>query len=171
MVVQRRIPVILGLLGLISCGSNTSSAPVSTSTSLDANATLVRTVDGDTIDVKIGESTERVRLLGINTPESVKRNSPVECFGKEASKFAAGLLSEGTELHLERDVEARDAYGRLLAYVYRLPDGMFVNLELVRQGYAQTLTFPPNVTHADEFVEAARQAERANLGLWGACGG
>ncbi len=163
--------MILGLLGLISCGSKTSTAPITAPPVLEANATMVRTIDGDTIDVKIGDTEERVRLLGVDTPESVKRDSPVECFGKEASKFAAGLLPAGTELHLERDVEARDAYGRLLAYVYRLPDGLFVNIELVRQGFAQTLTFPPNVTHADEFVDAARQAERANLGLWGSCGG
>ncbi len=163
--------MILGLLGLISCGSNTSTAPATAPAALEANATMVRTVDGDTIDVLIGDTAERIRLLGVDTPESVKRDSPVECFGQEASKFAAGLLPEGTALHLERDVEARDAYGRLLAYVYRLPDAMFVNLELIRQGYAQTLTFPPNVTHADDFVAAARQAERANLGLWGACGG
>ncbi len=169
--------MILGLMALISCGGKTgstsaSSASSSTSpASLAANATMMRTVDGDTIDVKIGDSEQRVRLIGVNTPESVKRNSPVECFGHEASAFTGSLLTEGVQLHLERDVEARDVYGRLLAYVYRLPDGMFVNLELARQGYAQTLTFPPNVAHTDEFVEATRQAEAANLGLWGACGG
>jgi micrococcal nuclease len=152
--------VVLGLAALISssfsCGSAAApkSAPSST---LVANATMVRAVDGDTVDVKIGEATERVRLIGVNTPESVKRDSPVECFGVEASKFTHGLLPEGTPVYL--------------AYVYRVPDGLFVNLELARQGFAQTLTFPPNVAHTDEFVEAVRAAEAANLGLWAACGG
>ncbi len=136
-----------------------------------ANATFVRTVDGDTIDVLIGDATERVRLIGVDTPESVKRDTPVECFAREASAFTTSLLAPGTPLYLERDVEARDSYGRLLAYVYRLPDGLFVNLELARQGYAHTLTFPPNVAHTDEFVEATRAAEAADLGLWGSCGG
>ncbi len=76
----------------------------------------------------------------------------------------------GTPVHLERDVEGRDKYDRLLAYVY-LTDGTFVNLEIVRGGYANVLTIPPNVAHADEFVQAARAAESANTGLWGGCSG
>jgi micrococcal nuclease len=74
-------------------------------------------------------------------------------------------------VRIERDVEARDDYGRLLGYVYRADDGLFVNLEIVAQGYAALLTFPPNVAHVDEFVAAARAAERENLGLWSACSG
>ena len=137
---------------------------------LEPNATLVKVVDGDTIDVTINGTKERVRLIGIDTPETKKPNTPVECFGPEASAFTTSLLPEGTLLHLERDVEARDKYDRLLAYAY-LTDGTFVNLEIVRQGYASVLTIPPNVAHADEFVQAARAAEAADAGLWGGCSG
>jgi len=135
------------------------------------NATLVRVVDGDTIQVEVDGQREKVRLIGIDTPETKKPNSPVECFGPEASAFTTSLLPEGTPLLLERDVEARDDYDRLLAYVYRADDGLFVNLEIVAQGYANLLTFPPNVAHVDDFVAAARAAEAADLGLWRACSG
>ncbi len=134
------------------------------------NATLVKVVDGDTIDVTVDGTEERVRLIGIDTPETKKPDTPVECFGPEASAFTTSLLPEGTPLNLERDVEARDKYGRLLAYAY-LTDGTFVNLEIIRRGYAHVLTIPPNVAHADEFVQAARAAHAANAGLWGGCSG
>ncbi len=136
-----------------------------------ANATVVRVVDGDTVQVDIDGRREKLRLIGIDTPETVKPDTPVQCYGPEASAFTKQLLPEGTAVRIERDVEARDDYGRLLGYVYRADDGMFVNLEIVAQGYAVLLTFPPNVAHVDEFVAAARAAERANLGLWGACAG
>lgn len=164
---------------LAACSAGSSSAPSTTASASGANATIDRVVDGDTVDVVIDGGTERVRLIGIDTPETVRPDSPVECFGPEASAFTKQLLPSGTPVRLERDVEARDDYGRLLAYVY-LPgddnggeDGtdLFVNLEIVRQGYAALLTFPPNVAHVDEFVEAARTAEEGDLGLWAACGG
>jgi micrococcal nuclease len=136
---------------------------------LVSNATAVRVVDGDTIEVKVGGRREVVRLIGIDTPETVKPNSPVECFGPEASTYAEFLLPAGTELRLERDAEARDDYDRLLAYVYRASDGLFVNLDIVAQGYASVLTFPPNVAHSAEFVAAARDAEAASRGLWSTC--
>lgn len=114
---------------------------------------------------------ERVRLIGIDTPETKKENTPIECFGLEATAFTQSLLPEGTVVYLERDIEARDAFGRLLAYAYLVDSGTFVNLEIVRQGYAQPLTIPPNVAHSAEFVDAARAAEASNVGLWGACKG
>ena len=95
----------------------------------------------------------------------------MECFGPEATAFTESWLPEGTSLHVQRDVEARDVYGRLLAYVYCSNDGMFVNLEIVGQGYARPLTIPPNVAHADEFVVAAREAEATDVGLWAGCSG
>ena len=136
-----------------------------------ANATVVRVVDGDTVQVDIDGQREKLRLIGVDTPETVKPDTPVQCYGPEASAFTKQLLPEGTAVRIERDVEARDDYGRLLGYVYRADDGLFVNLEIVAQGYASLLTFPPNVAHVDEFVAAARAAERANLGLWSACSG
>jgi micrococcal nuclease len=170
---MRRAPLCIAvalLATLTACRSGTSSAPTSTST-LVTNAVLDRVIDGDTIDVRIGGHTERVRLIGIDTPETKKPDTPVQCFGPEASAFAESLMPAGTPLHLERDVEARDAYDRLLAYVYRSDDGLFVNLTIIRQGYARLLTIPPNVAHTDEFVAAQREARTAGIGLWTGCAG
>ena len=128
---------------------------------------VVRVVDGDTIQVRLdGGATERVRYIGIDTPESVKPGTPVQCFAKKASHFNAGLVA-GRDVTLKTDAEERDRYGRLLAYVYTGPE--FVNRELVARGYARTLTIPPNVAHADEFAALARRARQAGLGLWRAC--
>ncbi len=136
---------------------------------LAANAVVVHLVDGDTIDATIGGTRERIRLLGVDTPETKKENTPVQCYGPEASSFTAQLLPVGTPIYLERDVVGRDDYGRLLAYVYRVADRIMVNLELLRGGYARPFPYRPNTTHADEFADAAAAAERAHLGLWGAC--
>jgi micrococcal nuclease len=126
-------------------------------------------VDGDTIEVSIGGVEETVRLLGIDTPESVDPRAPVECFGREAAAHTASLLPTGTEVRLVRDIEARDRYDRLLAYVYRHDDGTFVNLALVRDGFASVLTYPPNVAHAGELTTAAAEARNDRRGLWSAC--
>jgi micrococcal nuclease len=147
-----------------ACGS-TAPAP----TVLVANATAVRVVDGDTIHARVDGLEETIRLIGIDTPETVKPNTPVQCFGEEASRQTKSLLPAGTPLRLERDAEARDDYGRLLAYVYRAGDGLFVNLALARDGYAVPLTIPPNVAHAPDFVAAAADARRDGRGLWAAC--
>jgi micrococcal nuclease len=128
---------------------------------------VVRVVDGDTIRVRLdGGRIERVRYIGVDTPESVKPGTPVQCFAKKASHFNASLVS-GRQVTLKTDAEERDRYGRLLAYVYA--DGRFVNRELVARGYARTLTIPPNVAHADEFARLARRAREAGVGLWQAC--
>jgi micrococcal nuclease len=131
--------------------------------------TVIRSVDGDTVDVRIGGADERVRLLGIDTPETVDPRRPVGCFGKEASQRTAALIPPGTVVRLERDVEARDKYGRLLAHVYRVDDGTYVNLTLLAEGFATTLTIKPNVAHTDELAAASRAARAAKRGLWGAC--
>ncbi len=135
------------------------------------NAVVEFVVDGDTIDVRIDGDDERVRLIGIDTPETKKPDTPVECFGPEAATFTESLLAPGTPVRLERDVVGRDDYGRLLAYVYLASDGILVNYEIIRQGYARPLTIPPNVAHAELFVEAAREAERDDAGLWAGCRG
>lgn len=129
-----------------------------------------RVVDGDTVVVRVGATEERVRLIGVDTPETKHPSEPVECFGAEASAFTTELLPEGTAVRLERDVEARDHYDRLLAYVYRVDDGLFVNRELLAHGYAAVLTVPPNVAHAEEFVALAAEARDEGRGLWSACG-
>ena len=138
----------------------------------DGTATILRVVDGDTIDVRIGGREERVRLIGIDTPETKKPDSPVECYGPEASAFTTSLLPVGSVVRIERDVVGRDDYGRLLGYVHLLSDhsaDTFVNMEIIRQGYATPLTIEPNSVFASEFAEAARDAEAAGLGLWTAC--
>jgi micrococcal nuclease len=134
-------------------------------------ATVVRVVDGDTLVVEIDGTEERLRLIGIDTPESVAEDRPVECYGAEASDHLAGLLPPGTDVRLERDLEARDRYDRLLAYVYRSSDDVFVNHDLVVDGFAVAREYPPNTTHSGTFADAERGARAAGAGLWGTCGG
>jgi micrococcal nuclease len=141
------------------------------STASDGRATVTRVVDGDTIVVHIGGHDENVRLIGIDTPETHKPDTPVECYGPEASDRMAALLPPGTTVRLVRDVEARDRYNRLLAYVYRDNDGLFIDLTMVSEGYAGTLAIPPNLAHRGEFDGAAAAAQSARRGLWQACGG
>lgn len=128
-------------------------------------------VDGDTIDIDIAGRDERVRFIGVNTPETHLDNGPPECFGPEAAEYTASLLPLGSEVRLTRDVVGRDDYGRLLAYVYRRRDDLFVNEDLAAGGYARLLTIRPNDAFADEFATASAASERAGLGLWGACPG
>ena len=125
-------------------------------------------MDGDTIHVSIAGRDEKVRYIGVDTPESRRPGTPVQCFARAAGAFNARLL-RGRRVRLRTDVEARDRYGRLLAYVYREPDGLFVNAELVRRGFATVLTVPPNVAHAGEFLRLERAARRAGRGLWSRC--
>ena len=133
--------------------------------------TVDHPVDGDTVVVRIGGATESVRLIGIDTPESVSEDVPVECFGPESKARLAELLPRGTQVRLERDVEARDQYDRLLAYVYRAEDGVFVNLLLVQEGYAEAFPYRPNAAHQVELEAAEQQARAAQRGLWPVCGG
>jgi micrococcal nuclease len=137
--------------------------------SLSANAVIDYVIDGDTVDVIIDGRVERIRLIGIDTPETKKRNSPIECFGPEASAFTELLLPVGTPVYIERDIVNRDDYGRILGYVYRADNGIFVNYELMRQGFAQPMSIAPNDAFAELFADAARAAEADNVGIWAAC--
>jgi micrococcal nuclease len=130
---------------------------------------VVGVVDGDTIDITIGRRDERVRLLGVDTPETVDPDRAPECFGYEASARTAELLPAGTEVRIQRDVEARDRYGRLLAYVFRRSDGLLVNRALVEEGLAQPLDIAPNHAYRAELAGAAARARDAGRGLWAAC--
>jgi len=134
--------------------------PVST------GALVTRVVDGDTVEARIGGEVEDVRLIGVDTPETVKPDAPVECFGPQASAFTHRAL-EGKTMRLVLGQERRDRYGRLLAYAY-LGDRFF-NAALVRRGLARTLTIPPNDRHAGELRRLELAAARAGRGLWGAC--
>jgi micrococcal nuclease len=132
------------------------------------DARVVRVVDGDTVVVETGGRQEKVRYIGVDTPESVKPGTPVQCFAKAASAANKRLI-EGRAVRIVQDAEARDRYGRLLAYVYRASDGLFVNAQLVRDGYARPLTIRPNVAHAAEFDRLAASARHAHKGLWNRC--
>jgi micrococcal nuclease len=134
----------------------------------DATARVLRVVDGDTILVSVAGREERVRYIGVDTPESVKPGTPVQCYAKRAAARNDDLVA-GRDVRLVTDAEPRDRYGRLLAYVYRDDDGLFVNAALVRAGYATPLTIAPNVAHAHEFVALAHAAKAAGRGLWSAC--
>ncbi len=168
---RRRAPGLVLAVALVAClagcGRDAGGAP-DPADGDGTNATVVRVVDGDTLVADVGGNEERVRFIGIDTPESVKPNSPVECFGEEASAHTKELLPVGTRVRLVLDVEERDRYGRLLAYVYGA-DGSFVNLALARDGYAGLLTYPPNVAHVDDFRSAVAEARAAGRGLWSAC--
>lgn len=125
---------------------------------------VTHVTDGDTI--RIGE--ERVRLIGVDTPETRKPGTAVQCFGRQATAFTTRFVL-GRRVRLELDVEQRDRYGRLLAYVRRSDDGAFLNAALVERGYAQVLTVPPNVGHAGRFLTLQRRARERRSGLWSAC--
>jgi len=134
-------------------------------------ARVVRVIDGDTIVVHLATGDESIRLIGVDTPEEVKPDTPVECYAREAAARTAALLPAGTVVRLERDKEARDRYGRLLAYVTRVADGLSVESDLLRGGYAGTLVVRPNTTHEAEYDALVNAARTAGVGLWGACGG
>jgi endonuclease YncB( thermonuclease family) len=127
-------------------------------------AEVRRVTDGDTFVAEVGGRGERVRVIGVDTPESVAPDRPVEPYGRQASAFAERAL-EGATVHLAGDAEPRDRYGRMLAYVW-LADGTFWNALLVAEGYAQQLTIPPNVTYAGLFRRLAAEARREHRGLW-----
>ena len=153
--------VVLAILVVLLVTSDGGDEPTTS-----AEAKVVRVVDGDTIEADVGGEEEDVRYIGVDTPESVKPGTPVECFALRASHFNEKLV-EGKTVRLEYDAEHRDVYGRLLAYVY-LGDE-FVNAELVRRGFATTLTIPPNTKFAELFARLEREASADERGLWGRC--
>ena len=124
-----------------------------------------RVIDGDTIEVQL-HGTTGVRLIGIDTPETVHPTEPIGCFGPEASDFTKETL-EGEIVRLEYDVERADHYGRTLAYIF--VDGLLFNQTLVARGYAQVTTYPPNDRYIERFLAARRAARRSDKGLWGQC--
>jgi micrococcal nuclease len=137
-----------------------------------ASGTVSRVVDGDTVIVRAGSRTLDVRLLGIDTPETVDPHRPVGCYGPEASAYTKHLLT-GAHVRLVYDRELHDRYDRWLAYVYLERPGrsdVFVNARLVAEGYARTLSIPPNTAHASELSALERRAALRGAGLWSACG-
>ena len=128
----------------------------------DSLVEVVSVTDGDTIKVLIGNRQEKVRLIGMDTPEMAQKP-----WGRYAKKYLEGLVNaSGRQVKLEFDVEKRDKYGRLLAYV-KTTDGQFVNYLLVQNGYAVLFTVPPNVKYADDLTSAQKEAREKGLGIWG----
>jgi micrococcal nuclease len=125
---------------------------------------VTRVIDGDTFEIIDRGKKDRVRMIGIDTPESVKPDAAVEPYGREASCYTKKLI-QGKMVRLEFDVEKRDRYGRLLAYVY-LEDGTLVNAKLLEEGLAAIITVPPNVSMADTFVDIQRKAREEKKGIW-----
>lgn len=186
--------VLVGLLvvGSIACGNMASTStseatgvagtgdsrppdnsitPASGSTLVDAG--FVRIVDGDTIIVRFGGSDERVRLIGINTPELNKPDGPVECYATEASDQTEALIDDADgHIQLERDVSETDQYGRLLRYVWLVtPQGkQLLNEELVEGGYARSISYRPDVKYQSALNHDQTDARNQGRGLWGACG-
>jgi micrococcal nuclease len=128
-------------------------------------ARVVRVVDGDTVILAgLGSS----RIVGVDTPETVKPDTPVQCFGPRASAFSKHVLGAAGRVRYRVAVEPVDAYGRSLVYLW-LPDGRFFNAMLVRRGLARPLPFPPNTRYAPLFQRLAERAARRGKGLWGLC--
>jgi micrococcal nuclease len=153
-VARRPWHLLLLLLPLLVAGS-ASAGPL--------EGVVVRVVDGDTIYVQLADRVEKIRYIGVNTPEIHHPIKGEEPGGREAAAMNRRLVG-GRPVRLELDVRSRDRYGRLLAYVW-LGDTM-VNAELVRRGYAQVMTVPPNVRYQDLFVKLQREARDAGRGLW-----
>ncbi|MEY4365111.1 MAG: hypothetical protein RLZZ305_455 [Actinomycetota bacterium] len=151
---------------LVAACSRASPAPSADGT---LTATVISVTDGDTVTLRIAGRKEKVRLIGVDTPETKHPTKPVQCWGPEASAHTTELLPPGTAVEVWGDEESRDRYRRLLLYVRRVEDGLFVNLDLVKGGWAVPLPYPPNTSFASQFADAANEAEQLGLGLWGAC--
>jgi endonuclease YncB( thermonuclease family) len=124
---------------------------------------VTKAIDGDTIEIEGGE---RVRLIGVDTPETVDPRRPVGCFGKEASNVTKSLV-EGKKVKMESDITDRDKYGRLLRYVW--VNNIFINEYLVREGFANSSSYPPDVKYQGLFDAAEIEARENKRGLWESC--
>lgn len=152
------------LFSLSSCSDSSARAK-------PGEAVVKRVVDGDTIVITLNGDEEKIRFIGIDTPETHGPGGLRECWGEEATHEMEQLLPPGTVVRIVRDKEARDRYGRLLAYVYRSSDDLFVNLEQIVRGNAVAKEYPPNITHSAELKSAENDSQTANVGLWATCGG
>ena len=147
-----------------------SISPTPSPTIITSGYIVKRVIDGDTIELTTGD---KVRYIGINTPELHDPRKLVECYGHEANKYNQQLV-EGKTIYLEKDVSNTDKYGRLLRYVYIDNDSstsprLMVNQLLVNNGYALVSTYPPDVKYVSLFIDAESHARNNNLGLWSSC--
>jgi len=175
---QRKFPLVknridtrhlgIGLLAVLSASALVTCGGGNGIPDGPFEAKVKRVVDGDTIVVSVNGNNERVRYIGVDTPESVKPNTPVECYAKVASRLNEEMVG-GKTVILTPGPEQRDRYGRLLAYV-RTKDGLDVNRELISRGAARTLEIAPNTQRANEFSVLEAKARNEQAGLWGLCG-
>jgi micrococcal nuclease len=165
-----RAPLVVLFVTMLSASCATAStsrrAQPADGSSGGARISVTKVTDGDTIHVTFQGHDERVRLIGIDTPEVPWYGGEGDCFGEEAGLFARRRLS-GRSVRLGFDVDRRDRYGRLLVYLY-LGDELF-NLTLVQLGYARADPVPPDTRLAPEFAQAEARARMARRGLWSAC--
>lgn len=160
-----RLVILFSLIIIVTLTSRILKKSDSAENLLSGTAIIRHIIDGDTIVVGYEGRDEKIRLIGINTPEIHHPTKGVEPYGYEAKRFVEGILKPGDRVKLEFDIQSRDKYGRLLAYVY-LSDGRFLNALLVENGYAQVMTIPPNVKYQDLFLELQRDARENKRGLW-----
>lgn len=154
-----------------SVGNQPHTEATSSSSTVDVvgeKVLVTKVVDGDTIEIEGGK---KVRLIGVDTPETVDPKRPVGCFGKEASNETKSLL-EGKAVILEKDISETDKYKRLLRFVFLPVEGgnlLFVDDYLIREGFGKVLTIPPDVKYSEQFLDAQREARENKRGLWGRC--
>ena len=163
------VALVVGLALLLAKRGDGAGNDAATTADQGA-ASVVRVVDGDTMVVRLDGGDEKLRLIGIDTPESVATDRPNECFGKEATTQLTKLVPPGTAIRIARDVEPRDRYNRLLGYVYRASDDLFVNEDMVAKGFAEAKEYPPNTAMEGPLEAAESRARAAKAGFWGACG-
>ncbi|MFS1511774.1 thermonuclease family protein [Chengkuizengella sp. SCS-71B] len=162
--------IFLVFLILVGCSKTITIEPTQQESTTDQqkqliNATINDVVDGDTIKVNLNGKKETIRLLLVDTPETVHPSKAVQAFGPEASNFAKDMLPVGSEVQIEIDVSERDKYGRLLAYLW--VDGKMFNEMLLEKGLARVAyIYPPNVKYVDQFKEIQEKARQESIGIW-----
>lgn len=157
------------ILVLLLCFACDPQRAASTASSRSDDATVVRVTDGDTIVVETQGGEDRVRLIGLDAPEtSVGGGQAAECYGQEATRDLEAMVGS-RRVKLVQDEDDRDRFDRRLSYVYRADDGLFVNAELVKRGSAIAIRVAPNEAHFDELRRLEEEARKDKRGLWGAC--
>ncbi|MED2913946.1 thermonuclease family protein [Bacillus velezensis] len=154
--------LLSGCQGISSINSETTEKTIDLSDKIEV--TVIRVIDGDTFIADVNGKKERIRLILVDTPETVHPTKEVQPYGKEASAFTKKELENQT-VFLEYDQKKRDKYNRLLAYVF-LQDGTSFNKMLLEKGYARLAVFPPNVKYKNEYQKAEEIAQKKKLGLW-----
>lgn len=175
---RKQITTLISILVFLGSLYSLSKEPPSPTTTFQATETtqstasksdyykVTRVVDGDTFDVEIHGTVERIRLIGVNTPETVDPRKPVQCFGKEASEMAKKLLTtQQVRLVEDKTQGNKDKYGRLLRYVY-LENGLFLNETLISQGFAHEYTYDTPYNFQKAFKQAEKTAQEQGVGLW-----